>query len=137
MEEYLMSDSQKDLSPDMLRIINYVNELIGTHCRLREIHWNTYNKASHDLSDNLMWKFMSTVDRLLESIMGIEERPGYDIICPKIPKSTDIKEILRAIIARTTALEGHLSSPVYSGVTNMLSEFKEQLNKSIYLSSLG
>lgn len=137
MEEVYLSESNRELSGDMLRIVNYINELFGSYCKLREIHWNTHNKASHDLSDNLMSHFMYTIDRVFEAIMGIEERPGYGIIYPKIPNSSDIKEILKAIIARTTTLEGQLCSPIYSGVCNVLADFKEHLNKSIYLSSLS
>lgn len=129
--------SEQGLSNNMLRLVTFANELLGAHCKLREIHWNTYNQSTHDLSDNLMYRMMNTVDSIFESMMGIEERPGYGIIYPKIPNSTSIAEILRALIARTEALENTLSSPVYSGVRQTLKEFKESLNKSIYLSTLS
>lgn len=133
----MLEEGTQGMSNNMLRLVTFANELLGAHCKLREIHWNTYNQSTHDLSDNLMYRIMDTVDSLFETMMGIEDRPGYEIIYPKIPNSTSIKEILQALIAKTESLEMQLSSPVYSGIKPTLKEFKERLNKSIYLSTLS
>jgi hypothetical protein len=133
----MFEEESQGLSNNMLRLVTFANELLGAHCKLREIHWNTYNQSTHDLSDNLMYKIMSTVDSLFESMMGIEERPGYGVIYPKIPNSTSVKEILQALISKINSLEMQLSSPVYSGVTQILKDFKKSLNKSIYLTTLS
>lgn len=133
----MFEEESQGLSNNMLRLVTFANELLGAHCKLREIHWNTYNQSTHDLSDNLMYKIMSTVDSLFESMMGIEERPGYGVIYPKIPNSTSVKEILQALISKINSLEAQLSSPVYSGVTQILKDFKKSLNKSIYLTTLS
>lgn len=126
-----------ELSNNMTRLVNFMNEMLGAHCKLREIHWNTYNQSTHELSDSLMYTIMNTVDRLFEVMMGIEDRPGYGIIYPKIPNSTSVKEILQALVNKSNNLEMQLSSPVYSGVCQTLKEFNETINKSIYLSTLS
>lgn len=124
------------LSPHLQRIIAYTNDLIGTWCKLREIHWNSTKLSTHNSSDAAMGDIMDTIDALFESIMGIEGRPGYDVIHPVIPTGKNTTEVLKVLAMKTSKLEEQLTSTIYSGVLNILNDFKEDLNKHIYLSTM-
>jgi len=125
---YTMEDKEKML-------ISIVNCLFGSYLRIREIHWNTHNQATHNLTNTLMPDIIDYSDAIIELISGISERPGYDILKPIIPSTKDLKQILQALVVKIETVQCVLEEPSFRGVNKTLDDLIADLNKWVYLSS--
>lgn len=132
----MITDTEPTMTSITSRVLTFNDKLLGSYIKVREIHWNTYNKASHTLCDDIMGTLIDTSDRLLENLMGLEQRPGFNIINPNIPNTTSLEEILNVLNKESCVLESYLTSPIYSGITNITNDFREAINKYLYLSTL-
>lgn len=144
MIDFNLSDLKPDLtyegnlSPEMEEVFQFHNMLLGGAIRFREIHYNIPNFHGHKLTDHIMSGLMDFVDKLGEGVQGYDnQRVGFGRVVPIIPKSIDIVEILQALKTKADMLGNSLSSPTYSGITNILDDFKTNVNKWIYLASFS
>lgn len=112
-----------------------MNCLYGAHIRIREIHWNTHNQATHNLTNSLMPDIMEYIDTFMELISGISDRPGFDIIKPVIPSSKDLTEILKALSIKSEMSTEILTEQKFRGVLKTIDDMIADLNKWVYLSS--
>lgn len=122
-------------STDFDRVITFVNELYGSYLKLKEIHWNTYSKSLHLLIDEINDDLLEYIDDITENILGINDnRPGYGILHPNIPNSSDTKAILQVLANKNEYLKSYLVAGRYAGLVNVLDDLAQTLNKYIYLS---
>lgn len=118
------------------KTLDFCNELFGSYFRIREIHWNTHKMAKHKLCDDVMDSIIEYVDKLSEGMIGLEQRPGFDILKPVIPTSVDLTEILKVLRNKAQYLEQSLSSNSdYVGMVNILDDLITDLNEYVYLST--
>lgn len=122
-----MEDKQK-------MMLNVVNCLFGSYIRIREIHWNTRNQATHNLTNSLLPDVIDYIDSLVELMSGIMERPGFDILKPIIPTVKELGPILDAMVIKTENCAEYLTEPVYRGIVKTLDDLIADLNKWKYLS---
>lgn len=117
-------------------ILNLANCIEGSCLRIKEIHWNTHNQATHNLSSDIMPELAEHMDSLLELLMGVmaDERPGFDILKPMIPATKNLKDILKALVMKVEATKMMADEPMYNGIAAQLDELTIDLNKWIYLS---
>ena len=85
-----MEDKQKLL-------LGITNCLLGSYIRIREIHWNTRNQATHNLTNTLLPEIIDYIDSIIELMSGVIERPGYDILKPIIQSQQDLKPIFHLL----------------------------------------
>ena len=122
-----MEDKQKVL-------LSIVNCMFGSYIRIREIHWNTRIQATHNLTNDLMPEIIDYIDSILELMSGINERPGFDILKPIIPSTTNLGEILKALTMKVETSQDFLQEPSYRGILKTLDDLIADLNKWVYLS---
>jgi len=116
-------------------ILSIVNYLLGSYIRIREIHWNTHNQATHNLTSDLLPEIIGYIDSLVELLSGICERPGFDILKPVIPSTKELKPILQALVTKIETCQECLNEPSFRGVNKTLDDLIADLNKWVYLSS--
>lgn len=122
-----MEDKQKLL-------LGITNCLLGSYIRIREIHWNTHNQATHNLTNELLPEIIEYSDAFIELLSGISERPGFDILKPVIPATKELSPILVAMVTKAEMCVEYLSDPAYRGVVKTLDDLISDLNKWNYLS---
>ena len=74
------------------------------------------------------------IDTILELMSGINERPGFDILNPIIPSTTNLGEILKALTMKVETSQDFLQEPSYRGILKTLDDLIADLNKWVYLS---
>lgn len=122
-----MEDKQK-------MILSIVNCLLGSYIKIREIHWNTHNQATHNLTNELLPDIIDYIDELIELLSGVAERPGFNILKPVIPTVNELSPILQAMTFKVEMCTDCLSEPVYRGILKTLDDLIADLNKWNYLS---
>ena len=115
-------------------ILNIVNCLLGSCIRIREIHWNTHNQATHNLTNRVLPEIGEHIDELIELLSGVSERPGFNILKPIIPTSKDLKEILQALVVKSEMACEQLDEVPYKSVARALEELIGDINVFVYLS---
>ena len=121
-----MEDKQKLL-------LGITNCLLGSYIRIREIHWNTHNQATHNLTNTLLPEIIDYIDAIIELMSGTIGRPGYDILKPIIPSTKDLKPILQALVTKIETCQEMLTEPVFRGVNKTLDDLIADLNRWCYL----
>lgn len=126
---------QAQMSPAEI-VLEYIKRIEGYRIRLREIHWMSDHRSTHELADSLMYDLASYEDSIAEDMMGII---GYRIkvgtIIPKLPKATELKALINEIVNDTICVKQNIEEfPVWTGICNILDECVHMLNKSQYLS---
>lgn len=135
MEAFNFNKASIDASIELQRVISFVNELYGSYFTIREIHWNTYKMATHKLCDDVSEYLIDTTDSIMEAIMGsVEERPGFGILNPNIPKTEDLKMLLKVLKNKATLLKTWISGDQFISVNNLLDDFIQKIADYIYLS---
>ena len=122
-----MEDKQK-------MILSIVNCLLGSYLKIREIHWNTHNQATHNLTNDILPEIIDYSDALIELLSGIAERPGFDILKPVIPATKELGPILVAMATKVEMCAECCSDPAYRGVLKTLDDLIADLNRWNYLS---
>jgi len=115
-------------------VLNLINCMAGSCMRIREIHWNTHNQATHNLTNDILPEISEHVDEILELLSGVSERPGFDILKPIIPTSKELKPILQALVIKSESCCEYLEEPKYMSIVRAIEELIGVLNKFIYLS---
>ena len=118
------------------KVISFVNELYGSYMKIQEIHWNTYKKGVHTTQDEIKDALIDYADKLGEVTIGIDSRPGFDVLHPIIPMSTSSEEICTVLTRKAERLKESSIGPGYSGLVNVLDDFCADFNKYTYLSTL-
>ena len=121
-----MEDKQKLL-------LGITNCLLGSYIRIREIHWNTHNQATHNLTNTLLPEIIDYIDAIIEVMSGAIGRPGYDILKPIIPSTKDLKPILQALVTKIETCQEMLTEPAFRGVNKTLDDLIADLNRWCYL----
>jgi len=117
-------------------LIGIVNCLLGSYIRIREIHWNTHNQATHNLTNDLLPEIIDYIDAIIELLSGIAERPGFNILKPVIPTTEDnLTTILKALVMKVETSQSFLEDPEYRGINKTLDDLIADLNKWTYLSN--
>ena len=124
------------MSPAMSEVVHFLNELMGSYLKVREIHWNTYGGTEHTVADDTMDEIIEYVDQIAESAIGVDDRPGFDIFNVIIPNSTDLTEIIQVLLNKAERLKNMLTMPIYNGVVNALDDFTTDFSKLKYRSTL-
>lgn len=122
-----MEDNQKLL-------LGITNCLLGSYIRIREIHWNTHNQATHNLTNTLLPEIIDYIDAIIELMSGTIGRPGYDILKPIIPSTKELEPILRALVTKIEMAQEMLTEPEYRGINKTLDDLIADLNRWCYLS---
>lgn len=117
-----MEDKQK-------MVLSIVNCLLGSYLRIREIHWNTHNQATHNLTNDMLPEIIDYSDALIELLSGIAERPGFDILKPVIPSTKELSHILVAMTSKVETCAECLVDPAYRGILKTLDDLIADLNK--------
>ena len=115
-------------------IMSYINFVWSTYFKLREIHWNERNQATHKLADEVMGYLIDYQDFIMECNMGMFGRPGYDIFSINNINSNDLKELLTSLRTKTLEVKSSIPGIIYSGLTKILDDLVADINKWIYLS---
>lgn len=118
------------------KVIVFINELYGSYLKIQEIHWNTYHNGVHKVQDEIKDLLMEYSDKLAEVAMGIDVRPGFDVLHPIIPNTTDSEEICKVLKKKAYRLKESLIGPEYSGLVNVLDDFATDMDKTAYLTTL-
>lgn len=119
------------------KVISFVNELHGSYLKIQEIHWNTYKKGLHTTEDDIKEGLLDYIDKLVEVAMGLDRRPGFDVLHPIIPQSTNSEEICSVLVRKAERFKSMLEGPGYSGLVNVLDDFCTDFSQFTYLSTLS
>ena len=84
--------------------------------------------SSISLTNGILPEIMDYSDTLIELVSGVAERPGYDILKPVIPATTELKPILIAMTAKVEACISCLEDPCYRGINKTLDDLIADLN---------
>ena len=122
-----MEDKQKLL-------LGITNCLLGSYIRIREIHWNTRNQATHNLTNTLLPEIIDYIDSTIELMSGTIGRPGYDILKPIIPSMKELKPILQALVAKIETCQDSLDGSEYRSLNKVFDDLTKDLVRWIYLS---
>lgn len=114
--------------------IDFFNIILGAYIRLRELHFNTFIQAQHDLTNEVMPGIMNYADSIMENAMGMFGRPGMDILTISKDTSTTIKSSLERLRTEALQLKLFLDKDTLCGIHNILDDMITDLNKWIYLS---
>ena len=117
-----MEDKQKLL-------LGITNCLLGSYIRIREIHWNTYNQATHNLTNTLLPEIIDYIDSIIELMSGTIGRPGYDILKPIIPSTKELEQILRALVTKLEMAQEMITEPEYRGLNKTFDDLIADLNR--------
>ena len=117
-----MEDKQKLL-------LGITNCLLGSYIRIREIHWNTRNQATHNLTNTILPEIIDYIDSIIELMSGTIGRPGYDILKPIIPSTKELEQILRALVTKIETCQEMLTEPEFRGINKTLDDLIADLNR--------
>ena len=115
-----MEDKQKLL-------LGITNCLLGSYIRIREIHWNTRNQATHNLTNTILPEIIDYIDSIIELMSGTIGRPGYDILKPIIPSTKELKPILQALVAKIEACQMAVDSSEHKSINKVFDDLTEDL----------
>ena len=128
------TNEEPRLSPDLEKMLQFINMLWGSVIKVKEIHFNTHDNSTHKLCDEIQETLLDYIDEFGEVIQGFAgQRFGYGIMKPIIPESADLEEILRVLAAKSLQLEAYYSEPIYSGITSITNDFRRDVHKFNYL----
>ena len=117
-----MEDKQKLL-------LGITNCLLGSYIRIREIHWNTRNQATHNLTNTILPEIIDYIDSIIELMSGTIGRPGYDILKPIIPSTKELEQILRALVIKIETCQEMLTDPEFRGLNKTFDDLIADLNR--------
>ena len=117
-----MEDKQKLL-------LGITNCLLGSYIRIREIHWNTRNQATHNLTNTILPEIIDYIDSIIELMSGTIGRPGYDILKPIIPSTKELEQILRALVTKIEMAQEMITEPEYRGLNKTFDDLIADLNR--------
>ena len=113
--------------------IDFICSLHGYLIRIKEIHWNTDNNAEHLLCDEIQDCIAGCEDRLAECLMGMNgEHFKIGDLLPMLPNSEKLKPMLKELEGEIIEFESKLTSKRDGGLTNILDELLENVNKFKY-----
>lgn len=119
-------------------VLEFIKFLEGARIRLREIHWETENHTTHELTDKMIESLENCEDNIAEDFMGlINYRIKVGTVVPRMPESTELTDLISEAIEMTKVLSCAISDDErYAGLLSELDELIHYLNKAKYLSTM-
>ena len=113
--------------------IDFICYLHGYLIRIKEIHWNTSNNSEHLLCDEIHGDLMDCEDKFAECCMGIEGK-HFQIgkLLPMIPNSENLLSVLKDLEKDILSMKKKCNDTTESGLTNILDEMMQCVNKYKY-----
>lgn len=116
--------------------VDFICSLHGYLIRIKEIHWNTDSNAEHLLCDEVQDCIAGCEDRFTECLMGMnDEHFKIGDLKPMLPRATELKAMLNELEGEIVDFEEKLTSKKDGGLTNVLDELLENVNKFKYRST--
>lgn len=113
--------------------IDFICSLHGYLIRVKEIHWNTNSDAEHKLCDDILDCIGGCEDRFTECLMGMTgEHFKIGDLKPMLPNATQLMSMLNELEGEIVDFEEKLTSKKDGGLTNVLDELLENVNKFKY-----
>ena len=116
--------------------IYFLSSLEGYHQALKMLHWGTFNKSEHLLTDDIDQNILKYEDRIAECIMGCFNVRLNNGLKALLPKSEGLINILNEMETDVIKFENKEYISSHNGLINILDEFIEDINKWKYLSTL-
>lgn len=113
--------------------IDFICSLHGYLIRVKEIHWNTDNNAEHKLCDEIQDCVAECEDRFTECLMGMDgEHFKVGDLKPMLPNAKELIPMLKELEGEVIAMLKGFSDVRTHGLTNVLEELLENVNKFKY-----
>lgn len=118
------------------KYIDFICSLHGYCIRVKEIHWNTDNNATHLLCDDIEEEIHDLEDRFAECIMG-ESGKKFKIgdLKPMLPNSEALMPMLRELEKEVIDMKKSLDEYKDGGLFNVCDDVLEMCNKYKYRST--
>ena len=118
------------------KYIDFICSLHGYCIRVKEIHWNTDNNATHLLCDDIEEEIHDLEDRFAECIMG-ESGKKFKIgdLKPLLPNSEALMPMLRELEKEIIDMKKSLDEYKDGGLINVCDDLSEMRNKYKYRST--
>lgn len=116
--------------------IDFICSLHGYCIRIKEIHWNTDNNATHLLCDDIEEEIHDLEDRFAECVMG-ESGKKFKIgdLKPMLPNSEALMPMLRELEKEVIDMKKSLDEYKDGGLFNVCDDVLEMCNKYKYRST--
>ena len=113
--------------------VDFICSLHGYLIRIKEIHWNTDNNSEHLLCDEIQDCIASCEDRFTECLMGMD---GVHFkvgdLKPMLPNADTLIPMLKELENEVIDMKKSLSDEKNGGLTNVLDDLLENVNKYKY-----
>ena len=113
--------------------IDFICALHGYTIRVKEIHWNTTNNSEHLLCDEINDCIFDCEDAFTECCMGIEGK-HFQIgkLLPILPNAESLLPMLKELEEDVLKMKKKCNDTTESGLTNILDEMMQNVNKYKY-----
>jgi len=113
--------------------IDFICSIHGYLIRIKEIHWSTTSNAEHLLCDEIQTDFMKCEDDFAECCMGIEGK-HFQIgkLLPMLPNAETLVSLLKEFEKDILNMKKRLNDTTESGLSNILDEMMQLVNKYKY-----
>ena len=113
--------------------IEFICSLHGYMIRIKEIHWNTTSNSEHLLCDEINDCISECEDEFTECCMGIEGK-HFQIgkLLPMLPNSESLIPLLKELEKDVLSMKKKCNDTTESGLTNILDEMMQNVNKYKY-----
>lgn len=113
--------------------VDFVCAIHGYLIRIKEIHWNTNENATHLLCDEIQDCLMGCEDRFMECCMGMEGA-HFQVgkLLPMLPNANDLIPMLKELEKDILDMKKNASDERSGGLMNILDEMLENCNKFKY-----
>lgn len=113
--------------------IDFICSLHGYMIRIKEIHWNTTSNSEHLLCDEINDCISGCEDEFTECCMGIEGK-HFQIgkLLPMLPNSESLIPLLKELEKDILSMKKKCNDTTESGLTNILDEMMQNVNKYKY-----
>lgn len=113
--------------------IDFICSIHGYLIRVKEIHWNTSSDAEHKLCDDIHDDFMKCEDKFAECCMGITgEHFQIGKLLPMLPNANALQSVLKEFEKDILDMKKSINDTTESGLSNILDEMMEIVNKYKY-----
>lgn len=116
--------------------IDFICELHGYLIRVKEIHWNTNSNSEHTLCDDFHGELLDFEDEFMECCMGMEGK-HFQIgkLLPLLPNSENFLSLLKELENDVLSMKKKCNKDSDGGLTNILDDMLQSINKYKYRST--
>ena len=113
--------------------IDFICSIHGYLIRVKEIHWNTKSDAEHHLCDEIHDDIMKCEDKFTECCMGITgEHFQIGKLLPMLPNAEELPSVLKEFEKDILDMKKNVNDTTESGLSNILDEMMQIVNKYKY-----